>query len=106
VSIVQRGDALTTAMIFQDGGASFSDRASGDDVGDQHILELADLVLDPQLALLDAGYLQLIDGRRGLQRDYRCFEVAMLLAQDVDAAFDQFTVQDDSLRNGNSLWGF
>jgi hypothetical protein len=50
-------------------------------VRNQEILELGDLILEAQLALLDPGDLELIDSRGGEKRIDRGLEVAMLLAE-------------------------
>jgi hypothetical protein len=54
---------------------------SGDDVGDELVLEQLDLVAQPQLALLEAGELELVGRGGGAQRLDRRVEVAMLQAQ-------------------------
>jgi hypothetical protein len=61
---------------------------SGDDVGDQVIFELGDLVLEPQLALLEPRDLKLVAfGPRAKCLD-RGIEIAVLLPQQFDSSAD------------------
>ena len=62
-------------------------------VRNQEILELGDLILEAQLALLDPGDLELIDSRSSEKRIDRGLEVAMLLAEQFDSTVDNFAVQ-------------
>src|SRR4051812_4461490 len=61
---------------------------SGDDVGDQFVLERGDLVLEPQLALLEPRRLELVDRTRAQQRRDRSVEIAMLRTQKFEPAQD------------------
>src|SRR5690348_1896081 len=54
---------------------------SGDDVGGQVVLDDRDLVLEPQLALLEPRDLQLIVGVGSAERGDRRIEIAVLDAQ-------------------------
>lgn len=64
---------------------------SGNDVGKQLVVELADLVLELELALLQPGELDLIMSRHRVQRIDRGIQIAMLLRQRFKAGL-QFLV--------------
>jgi hypothetical protein len=64
-----------------------------DNIGNQQVLQLRDLVLDPQLALLDPCELKLIYRRGLLQRFDRCFQIAMFLTENLDTSRNDFAVQ-------------
>jgi len=77
----------------------------GDDIGDQHILEHRDLILETQLALLDSGDLELVDSGRRHQRFDGGVEIAMLLPENLDSSRNDFTVQT-TRSNPEMLRGF
>lgn len=54
---------------------------SRDDIGADLILDIADAILQQQLALLETGKLKLVIRRHGLQRGNGHVEVPMLLPQ-------------------------
>jgi hypothetical protein len=61
---------------------------SGDDIGDELILEHLDFVFQTQFAFLEAGHLELVGRTRGAQRVDCRIEIAMLLAQGAEPGLD------------------
>ena len=66
---------------------------SGDDIGNQLAFQLEDLVLEPELALLQALQLELVEGRLLEQAVDHLVEVAMLALQRFQLGLDRLGVQ-------------
>lgn len=66
---------------------------SGDDIGNQHIFEHCDFVLESQLALFDPCDLHLIDDIGDKERIDRDIQIAMFLAKELDSSCNHFAVQ-------------
>src|SRR6266404_2498086 len=68
-------------------------RLSGDDIGNQLAFQLEDLVLQPELALLQALKLELVERRLLDQAVDHLVEVAVFALQGLQLGLDRFGVQ-------------